>query len=584
MKEITITKREEGQRFDRFLGKYLPGASSGFLHKMLRKKNIKLNGKKAEGREKLSAGDLIQIFFSDETFEKFQKPQEGGKQDTFTDGKSIVQRTQGKQLERTKQKKRLTKEEMNLREQVKVLYSSEDILVFHKPAGMLSQRAKADDDSLNDYLIDYCVKNGIISREELAAFRPSVANRLDRNTSGIVLAGISIRGLQTLSIMLRERTLGKYYLCLVERRVKEDARISGYLTKEEKNKERKKLGKMILKAVGIVLLATIVTLGSVLIYANVKHRKALKEEEKYMTPPGQMVEIDGHEIHVVHRGDETAKHALVFIHSNKTADDSIALEPLFDELSDYELIYVDRSGSGYSDDWDAPKDIDSMLAETRAAVKTVTGRTSYILVASKSGGTLAVDWADEYPDEVEAIVGLQMYFPDQYEGMDEDAYCSFENKIMLELVKIGGQRLSDSVLPDNSYNIYTKDQMDRRNAIIEKGLYTQGMYNEDKNLVKNANKVAALGFPQNTPMYMIYCNPFTDPFLHQDDDTLETYEDLVQNSEEDPAGTYNSYYKEYAESHSNVEMTEMSGPDRLIVYNPQKEADLIKEYIGSRVK
>ena len=235
MKEITITKREEGQRFDRFLGKYLPGASSGFLHKMLRKKNIKLNGKKAEGREKLSAGDLIQIFFSDETFEKFQKPQEGGKQDTFTDGKSIVQRTQGKQLERTKQKKRLTKEEMNLREQVKVLYSSEDILVFHKPAGMLSQRAKADDDSLNDYLIDYCVKNGIISREELAAFRPSVANRLDRNTSGIVLAGISIRGLQTLSIMLRERTLGKYYLCLVEGRVKEDARISGYLTKEEKN-------------------------------------------------------------------------------------------------------------------------------------------------------------------------------------------------------------------------------------------------------------------------------------------------------------------------------------------------------------
>ena len=77
MKEITITKREEGQRFDKFLIKYLPGASSGFLHKMLRKKNIKLNGKKAEGREKLTAGDLIQIFFSDETLEKFQNPQSG---------------------------------------------------------------------------------------------------------------------------------------------------------------------------------------------------------------------------------------------------------------------------------------------------------------------------------------------------------------------------------------------------------------------------------------------------------------------------------------------------------------------------
>ena len=97
------------------------------------------------------------------------------------------------------------------------------------------KRAKASDDSLNDYLIDYCIQTGIISKGELAGFRPSIANRLDRNTSGIVLAGISIKGLQRLASMLRERTLGKYYLCLVEGKVKEDARIAGYLTKEEKN-------------------------------------------------------------------------------------------------------------------------------------------------------------------------------------------------------------------------------------------------------------------------------------------------------------------------------------------------------------
>ena len=264
MKEITITKREEGQRFDKFLCKYLPGASSGFLHKMLRKKNIKLNGKKAEGKEKLSAGDLIQIFFSDETLEKFQSPQ-NGKGDFYNtynnrnegpngsvpkNTKSVNAMQNGREAresygkedtgrirrtERTGTERKLTKSELELRKQVRVLYSSEDILVFHKPAGMLSQRAKASDDSLNDYLIDYCVKQGIISKEELAGFRPSIANRLDRNTSGIVLAGISIKGLQCLAAMLRERTLGKYYLCLVEGRVKENARIAGYLTKEEKN-------------------------------------------------------------------------------------------------------------------------------------------------------------------------------------------------------------------------------------------------------------------------------------------------------------------------------------------------------------
>lgn len=266
MKEITITKREEGQRFDKYLCKYLPGASSGFLHKMLRKKNIKLNGKKAEGKEKLSAGDLIQIFFSDETLEKFQNPQSGngesynsynengsstGSASKNTKSANAMQtgkgteETQGsygkgemgriRRTERMGAERKLTKAELKLRSQVRVLYSSEDILVFHKPAGMLSQRAKASDDSLNDYLIDYCIKQGIISREELAGFRPSIANRLDRNTSGIVLAGISIKGLQCLSSMLRERTLGKYYLCLVEGKVKEDARIAGYLTKEEKN-------------------------------------------------------------------------------------------------------------------------------------------------------------------------------------------------------------------------------------------------------------------------------------------------------------------------------------------------------------
>ena len=71
MREIIVTKAEAGQRFDRYLQKYMPGAANGFLHKMLRKKNIKLNGRKAEGKEKIKEGDAIQIFFSEETLAKF---------------------------------------------------------------------------------------------------------------------------------------------------------------------------------------------------------------------------------------------------------------------------------------------------------------------------------------------------------------------------------------------------------------------------------------------------------------------------------------------------------------------------------
>lgn len=216
MKEIIVTNAEAGQRFDRFLGKYMPGAAAGFLHKMLRKKNIKLNGNKAEGNEKIKAGDTVQIYFSEETFRKFTKDAENRKQ--------------------KKQAASLTQEQINLRKQVRLLYDSEDALIFHKPAGMLTQKAKQSDDSLNDYLLDYCRNNGMIKEGACSGFRPSVANRLDRNTSGIVLCGVTMAGLQTLARLLRERELEKYYLCIVQGVIHTDKKIKGYLQKNhEKN-------------------------------------------------------------------------------------------------------------------------------------------------------------------------------------------------------------------------------------------------------------------------------------------------------------------------------------------------------------
>ena len=76
MKEIVITSLEAGQRMDRLLGKYLREAPKSFLYKMMRKKNITLNGKKAEGSEKLREGDVIRLFFSQETLEKFSGSRE----------------------------------------------------------------------------------------------------------------------------------------------------------------------------------------------------------------------------------------------------------------------------------------------------------------------------------------------------------------------------------------------------------------------------------------------------------------------------------------------------------------------------
>lgn len=212
MRELKVTRREEGQKLVRYLEKYMPEAGRSFLYKMLRKKNILLNEKKAGGNESLNEGDRIRIYFAEETLEKFRGKKEAA------DAGSVQKKSP-------------------LRSQVKVLYESPDILILHKPAGLLTQKSRPGDDSLNDWLLDYCREKGLWNKGESAAFTPSVANRLDRNTSGIVTAGISLKGLQSLSALLAERELIKYYLCPVKGRMDKDAYIKGYLIKDrETNK------------------------------------------------------------------------------------------------------------------------------------------------------------------------------------------------------------------------------------------------------------------------------------------------------------------------------------------------------------
>ena len=200
MKEFVIEENEAGQRFDKYLGKLLKEAPKSFFYKMLRKKNITLNGKKATGNEKLEKGDQVKLFLSEETFEKFAG----------------------------------TQETASARCALSIVYEDEDILLINKPAGMLSQPDRSGSTSLVEYLIGYLLETGEISRQTLQTFKPSVCNRLDRNTSGIVAAGKSLAGLQELSRLFHDRTLHKYYLCLTKGIIKNRNYIKGYLHKDEK--------------------------------------------------------------------------------------------------------------------------------------------------------------------------------------------------------------------------------------------------------------------------------------------------------------------------------------------------------------
>lgn len=200
MKIITVEKNEAGQRLDKLLLKQLNKAPKSFIYKMLRKKNITLNGKKADGSEKIQLNDEIKLFLSEETIENFSE--------SFNT--TIV--------------------EYNFA----VVYEDSNILVVNKPAGLLSQKADKEDVSLVEHIISYLLSKGEITIEELQTFKPGICNRLDRNTSGLVVAGKTLQGLQTMSELFRKRTLDKFYLCIVKGMIKESQKITGYLRKDEK--------------------------------------------------------------------------------------------------------------------------------------------------------------------------------------------------------------------------------------------------------------------------------------------------------------------------------------------------------------
>ncbi|MCR5768400.1 MAG: RluA family pseudouridine synthase [Lachnospiraceae bacterium] len=209
MVEFTIGKNEEGKRVDAVAMKLLPGAGKGFIYKMLRKKNIVVNDKKADGSERVAIGDVIRLYLSDETYKAFggaEIPPSG--QNSFHSGKNDkISSANDHQAGR----------QSRLREEFRssIIYEDEDIMLVNKPAGMLSQKAEAEDISVNDLIIEYLLEEGKTNRQALRTFRPSVCNRLDRNTSGIVCAGISLRGSRELTRLIRDRKADKYYLCIV---------------------------------------------------------------------------------------------------------------------------------------------------------------------------------------------------------------------------------------------------------------------------------------------------------------------------------------------------------------------------------
>ena len=208
MVEIIVGKNESGQRLDRVLEKIFVNADTGFIFKMLRKKNITLDDKRADGKERLKTGSSIKMWFSDESFEKLTK-----KNCLAPSGK--IKNKDNKVSDVFKSY---------------IIYEDENTVIINKPAGLLSQKSQINDISVNDMLLEYLK----FDENTLHTFKPSICNRLDRNTSGLLVCGKSLEGLRVNNELIKTRAVKKYYLAIVKGRVNEKCAISGWLYKDEK--------------------------------------------------------------------------------------------------------------------------------------------------------------------------------------------------------------------------------------------------------------------------------------------------------------------------------------------------------------
>lgn len=185
MREILVSENEKEQKLLKLLQKFFKGQKDAFLYKMLRKKNILLNGKKADGKELLSSGDKVQLYFSEESLQKLCSMPKV-EEDIWSDSYNKF-----------------------------IVYEDQNLIIFNKPASLLSENDAKSTLSVNSLLSSYLLKKGEQNRETRETFRPGIANRLDRNTSGLILFGKTLTASQNLARLIQEHKIQKRYLALV---------------------------------------------------------------------------------------------------------------------------------------------------------------------------------------------------------------------------------------------------------------------------------------------------------------------------------------------------------------------------------
>ena len=180
MKEFIINSNDANQRLDKFIQKSVPRLPQNMMYKAIRNKRIKINGKRAEISTRLQAGDIVQMYINDEFFDTAVETE-------FMAAPAVLD----------------------------IVYEDENIVLIDKKNGLVVHEDNENTvDTLINRLKHYLYDKGEYKPDEENSFAPSLCNRLDRNTGGIVIAAKNAESLRILNQKIKDRELEKYYLCI----------------------------------------------------------------------------------------------------------------------------------------------------------------------------------------------------------------------------------------------------------------------------------------------------------------------------------------------------------------------------------
>ena len=261
--------------------------------------------------------------------------------------------------------------------------------------------------------------------------------------------------------------------------------------------------KRVLRKSLIVVLAMMIILVLFVIISFVRHKICSSKEKDLRTPLGALVEVNGHNMSVYIEGKEDK--TLVFLSGGGTCSPILDFKSLYSLLTDeYKIVVVEKFGYGLSDVEDEKRDIDTILSETRMALEKAEVQGPYILCPHSMSGLEALYWAQKYPKEVEAIIGLDMAVPGYYDEMN----------ISIPVMKagqygaaLGITRWIPSLAESDAMKFGTLSDKEKEiyKAVFYQRTATVTMINEVKTVKDNANVVKEKGVPQ-VPMLLFVSN------------------------------------------------------------------------------